>query len=258
MNTNGNGNGHSNGNGHGSSWWSSMFGGGGSRAASDAYLEPYRRIALQLHYNLPRPDNSRSALLVTPKASTLGAHGSTALACCFAEELRRPVLLIDACPRDPAVSRMLNCVENPGFADILADPKLSLDDLVLPTTFENVSFLPAGDYYGSQAAPPRLVNALLKSAERNYDFVLISANSVLNDSISLSLAPHVGCVLLLVVENQTMVEDLDAAQDALSFCNAHNVGMVLTTPINRSRSFYNGNGTAYQEIDDDDLTPRTE
>lgn len=235
-----------NGNGHGINSRKRPFGEGRARQFNQ-YLEPYRRLALQLHYGLPRPDNPRSVLLVTPTASALGAHGSTDLACSMADELRRPILLIDACPRDPEVSRILDCMGSRGFADILSDPGLRPDDFVLPTTHENVSFLPAGAEVAShRPAQPHDMSALLKAAEGRNDFVILSGGSVLNDSLSLALAPYVGCVMLLVIENETKVEDLDAARDALFFCKARQVGLVLTTALRGGADPFvgvaNGNG----------------
>lgn len=218
-----------NGNGFASGWWASLW---GRLRQSDVDLAPYRRLALQLHYALPRPDNPRSVLLVTPTTSGLCAHSSVTLVCCMGEALRRPVLLIDVCPRAPEASRILDCSANRGFADLLSDPKLPLDELALPTTREHVSFLPAGSNVGASApASPEEMSAVLKAAESRYDFVLLSGGSVLSDSMALALAPHAGCVLLLVTENETPVEDLDAAQDSLSFCKARKVGLVLTTPV---------------------------
>lgn len=222
-----------NGDGSNSRWWPSLW---GRWRRPEQDLAPYRRLALQLHYDLPRPDSARSVLLVTPTTSTLCAYGSAALACCLAEELQRPVLLIDASPRQPEVSRILDCTANRGYADFLSDPTLSLDELVLPTNHENVRFLPAGANLGpSQPASPDDIRVLLKAAESRYEFVLLSGGSVLHNSMALALTPCVGCVLLLAIENETMVDDLDAAQDALSFCKARKVGLVLTTPFRGER-----------------------
>lgn len=223
-----------NGNNSTSHWLASLW---GRLRQRDLDLAPYRRLALQLHYTLPRPDNPRSALLVTPTPSGLCAQGSVTLASCLGEQLQRPVLLIDVCPRAPEASRILDCSANRGLADILSNPKLPLDELVLPTTREHVFFLPAGTNVNDCArASPEDMSALLKAAETRYDFVLLSGGSVLNDPMALALAPFVGCVLLLVTENETPVGDLDAAQDALSFCKARKVGLVLTTPIRGSGS----------------------
>lgn len=194
---------------------------------ADKYLAPYRRLALQLHHSLPRPHSPRSVLLVTPTASTLSAYGSATLACCLGQELRRPVLFVDACINKPDVSQLLNCTAERGFAELISNPTLRLEDLVLPSTCENVAFLPAGAAaYPSK--PPDELPAILSRAENQYDFILLAGGSVLGDSMTLALAPYVGCVLLLVIENETMTEALEAAQEVLAFCNPRKIGMVFT------------------------------
>jgi len=221
-------NGNGTGGGSAARWWSSLW---GRPHALDHNLEQYRRIALRLHYGLTRPGVPRSALLASPIVSTLSAQSSAALACCLADELRQPILLIDVSPKDPAASRLLECAARPGFADLLSNPELRLDDMVLPTNRENVSFLSAGSSVALfHTTPPDRLCALLQEVESRYDFVLLSGGAVLNNSVTLALAPHAGCVLLLVIENETLMEDLDAAQDALSFCKARQVGLVLATP----------------------------
>jgi len=224
-------NGNGNGNGSGARWWSSLW---GRHQGPDHNVEQYRRIALRLHYDLTRPGVPRSALLASPVVSTLSADAGAALACCLADELRQPILLVDVSPKDPAASRLLECAARPGFADFLSNPELRLDDMVLPTNRENVSFLSAGSSMAAfHTTPPDRLCSLLAEVESCYDFVLLSGGALLNNSASLALAPHVGCVLLLVVENQTSMEDLDAAQDDLSFCKARQVGLVLTKQVEK-------------------------
>jgi Mrp family chromosome partitioning ATPase len=220
----------SNGNGSHHNWWSFLR--GRPRPAEAADRSPYRRLALQLHFELKGPKARRSVLLVTPVASPLSAQGSMTLAECLAEELRRPVLLIDASPRDRRVSRMLDCAASRGFCDLLSDPAI-LDEVLLPTSCENVYFLPAGTAFNVAEEVPDEFDAILKALESRYEFVLLSGGSVLNDSVALSLAPHVGRVLLLVVDNETMREDMEAANDILLHCKARNVGLVLTSRVRR-------------------------
>jgi Mrp family chromosome partitioning ATPase len=224
-----------NGNGSTAHWWFSLW---GQKRPAEQDLTPYRRLALQLHYDLPRQERSRSVLLVTPGISNLCARGSAALTCCLGEELRRPVLLIDICPAKAEASRILDCAANRGFADCLADPTLPFEELVVPTTRDNVWFLPAGTHQGSTPpAAPEDLSSLVRAAEQRYDFVVLCGGSVLHEAASLALAPYVGCVLLFVIENETLVEDLDAARDALAFCNARKSGLVLTTPL-RSEGWF--------------------
>jgi MinD-like ATPase involved in chromosome partitioning or flagellar assembly len=195
-------------------------------------MAPYRRLAWQLHYDLPRGEDVRSALLVTPSSSTLCARGGVLLSTCLAEQLRRPILLIDVCPGNPETTRIMGCTERHGFTDFLANPSLLLDELVLPTTCENVSFLPSGKAPArSQPVSHEAIDKLMKASQCRFDFVLLTGGAVLSDPLSLALAPGAGSVLLVVIENETRVDDLDAAQNALNHCKARNVGMLLTTPI---------------------------
>jgi tyrosine-protein kinase Etk/Wzc len=219
-------------NGSASRWWP-----GRSRKASQS-LAAYRRLALQLHHDLPREQSTRSVLMTTPTASGLCTRGCAALACCLAEELGRPVLLLDASTREAEVTRMLDCTSHVGFTDLLADGDLALDDLIVPTTERNVSFLPAGTGLGqpAQSAPHDCISDLLERAASRFDFVVLYGGSVLDDATALALAPSVGCVLLMAIEKKTTLEEVEAAESALSAGGARKLGLVLTTPL-RGRSW---------------------
>jgi hypothetical protein len=196
----------------------------------DHDLEPYRRLALQLHYRLT-PPAPRSILLVSPDPSSLSAQGSALLARSAAEALHQRVLLIDASPGAGDVSGLLEGAGRRGFGDLLRDPRLDLDDLVVPTSHQNVLFLPVGEYGAGADALGDNVGGLLAAAQRGNELVVLAGGSVLQSPLPLSLAPHVGCVLLLAVENETRIEDLDAAQQALSLARAREIGLVLTSPF---------------------------
>lgn len=215
-------------NGTTSGWWSKLW---GNRADED--LAAYRRLAVQLHNELTRTDGNRSLLVVTPTRSPVCAQSSSFLAYSAATELRVRVLLVDGCPRNPETSRLLRCDDRPGFANILAGSKTPWEQQVLPTVHENVSFLPAGDYACKSEAPPVGVDAFLDEAQRSYGIVIVAGGSVLEDSAAPLITPHVGCVLLSVIENETLANDLDAAQDTLSHSRARMVGLLVTTPLRR-------------------------
>src|SRR5512144_2297934 len=115
-------------NGTGSRWWRLPW----LRAHDpDEHLAPYRRIAMQLHYELADAATTRSALLLSPTASPLCARGSLVLAGCLADALGRRVLLVDASPRTPEASRLLDSTAARGFMDYLADPGQPLPPLLL-------------------------------------------------------------------------------------------------------------------------------
>jgi len=192
-------------------------------------LAAYRRLAVQLHHGLPRAEQvSRSVLIATPNESRFWAAVCVTLASCMAEELRRPVLLVEADGSDE-VSEMLGSASSPGLADLLTSPARPLRELALQTSQQNVWFLPRGTAEGSffPGSPEDAQDLLVRAAEE-WDFIVIAGGPVLRNAFALAMAPYVGRVLMLVIEGRTPIEDIDAAQNALEQCKAQNVSLVLT------------------------------
>jgi len=228
MSSNGNGNG--NGNGSGRTGWRSLLGGRG-RAHEDA-LAPYRRIALQLNYDLSHAHPLRSALIVTAAGSGACADGIIELSACLANEVNRCVLLVDAAVKDRSLSRNLGCDSYAGLTDFLAEPGgMPLSSLALPTTHANLSFLPSGLKPLPGTAGPDSMKALIEAAEQRYEAVLFAGGSALANPLVMFLAPQAACVLLFAAANKTRKEDFDAEHDVLTYCQARKVGVVLATDL---------------------------
>src|SRR5271154_5309736 len=102
--TNGNGNSPltvngSNGNGGGPfRWLQSLW---SKPRIPERDTTPFSQVALQLHYDLSGPDQRRLVMIAAPSHSELCATSAATLATCLADQLLRPVLLIDVCPRHP-------------------------------------------------------------------------------------------------------------------------------------------------------------
>jgi Mrp family chromosome partitioning ATPase len=202
-------------------------------SASPPDAESYRRLALQLDRRLAAAGR-RSILVVTAEGSTLCAQGTALLARGAADSLRQPVLLVDAFPPDGHADGARTSPAGPGLSDVLAAPGRPLDEVVRPTTRDNLFLLPAGNGRGHPPRNEAALRSLVEDAERRFGLVLFSGGSVLGDVLPQQLAPCVGLVILLAIENETRVEDLDAARDALVLSGARQVGLVLATP-ERSR-----------------------
>jgi Mrp family chromosome partitioning ATPase len=192
--------------------------------------EPWRRLALRLRHELAPTDGPRSLMLVTPGEGEFEARCSLELAESLADELGKPVLLVDAAPRERRLSRMLKCAELRGLTDALVEPGTPLADIVLRTTHSNVAIVPAGiiaDPVGHVANDR--VAALLEAFQRDHEVVLFSGGAVPANGLALALAPIMGRILLLAAENETASGDLDAAQESLRVRNARDIGLVLVT-----------------------------
>jgi Mrp family chromosome partitioning ATPase len=241
-------------NGHGGPLWSRWISSLTKRMRNGTVdLVAYRRLAVQLHYALPRGEASRSVLVITPSNPILAAHASTLLAQSMAAELHKPVLLADVDPREPQVSRIFDATSNAGFTDLMHRAEMCVQPLVLATSAPNLSVLPVGR--GPESAPqprPDQIGPFLEAASQEHDFVVLSGGAVLSNTTALAVAPLAGSVLLLAVENKTRVADLEAAQHALAVCRVSNIGLVLTTevrskPAVRRAAESPGSALAHQE-----------
>lgn len=205
-------------------WWHPV----GGSISIDAGAPPYRRLAIQLQHELTTAQSPRSILLATPNRSALAAHACPCLAYCLAEELGQSVLLVDASGKDRELSRILGCENQQGYFDLLSRPERDPNDWVLPTSHKGVQFLPAGTMpTEAMGRHQQAIPGLLERVLQEHDFVVLSGGSVLHDTAALAATPHVGTVLLMPVENETLVADLDAAQKAVRFCKARHVGVVM-------------------------------
>lgn len=205
-------------------WWAPS----GTAVSAERGAAPYRRLALQLQHELAATQSPRSVLLAAPNRSVLAAHASPSLAFCLAEELGLRVLLIDASGHDRELSRALDCEQQSGWSDLLSQASQDPAPMVLPTSHPAVHFLPAGTVPAAAMGRHQdAIPSLLTRALEGHDFLVLSGGSVLHDTAALAATPHVGTVLLMPVENETLVADLDAAQKALRFCKARHIGVVM-------------------------------
>lgn len=205
-------------------WWNPA----GGALAVESGAAPYRRLALQLQHELTAAQSPRSVLLAAPNRSVQAAHASPCLAYCLAEELGVSVLLVDASGQDRELTRLLGCEQQPGYSDLLSQADQDPTPWLLPTSHKSVRFLPAGTVpTAAMGRHQDAIPVLLAQALRGHDFVVLSGGSVLHDTAALAATPHVGTVLLMPVENETLVADLDAAQKALRFCQARHIGVVM-------------------------------
>ncbi|HVZ19022.1 MAG TPA: hypothetical protein VG897_18035 [Terriglobales bacterium] len=205
-------------------WWQKWT----RQSDQELDLADYKRLAIQLHYGSLRPDGlSRSVLVVTPNDSHLWVKGCVTLASCMAEELAQPVLLVDA-DEQSELRRTLDTPDSAGLANFLSGPGLRLEDMALATSQPNLTFLPQGTAAAPplSASPDRAKDFLLECT-KHWEFVILAGGAVLRNPFALAMSPYVGRVLLLVTENHTPVEDIDAAQTALEQCNARNVSLVF-------------------------------
>ncbi len=197
------------------------------KKANEVEADPFRGIALQLHQDSADGKRPRSVLITTPSRNDMGARASVGIATSLAVGLNRPVLLADVSPGEQSVTELMLSSPRIDFCDLLFDPGLSLDDMLLPTTQQCLTLAPSTKTPSHYPAAANVALVLDKLYSR-FDFVVISGGGMLGESLTRVMAQHAGCVLLVGVENETLTDDFDAAQASLALGHAKRVALLLT------------------------------
>ena len=194
------------------------------------------------------PVRNANRVMVT---SSLPGEGKTFvsvnLAISLAMELDTQVLLVDADASRPAVLERLGLPPSKGLLDLLIDPTLSLDDVVLPTNVERLSVLPAGTSQGhatellASDGMSRLVERLASHDARR--ILVFDTPPLLAASESRVLAAHMGQIVMVIGADDTPQGTVAEALATIENCP------VVFTLLNRvaasDRGHYYGSYGAY-------------
>jgi protein-tyrosine kinase len=170
------------------------------------------------------------------------------LAMSLAMEVDWRVLLIDADVLRPAVFDRLGLPPAKGLLDALADPELPLRELILPTSIDKLSLLPAGTAGGhttellGSAAMARLVEQLATQDERR--ILLFDSPPLLAAPETRVLAGHVGQIVVVVEAQRT---PRNSVVEALATIEACPVVMTLLNKVRgvEGKSYGYGYGYGY-------------
>lgn len=153
------------------------------------------------------------------------------LAMSLAMELDTEVLLVDADASHPALIERLGLAPTKGLLDLLVEPALSPNAVVLKTNVENLSLLPAGtpqahatELLASQDMS-RLVAQLATDDPRR--IVLFDTPPLLVASEARVLAAHMGQVVLVIAADDTPQGTVNDALGTIENCP------VVFTVLNR-------------------------
>ena len=170
--------------------------------------------------------------------TTLNLGGS------IAQNAGESVLIVDVDSKNNSLSDLLGLSDRRGFLDMIADPTLSPDQLIVPSDIPNLSFLALGsrsvvreDGDGSGWEERRLTPPVRRLAERfPQSLILLDAPPCLSTSDPHTLSPVVGQVLVVVEAERTQRSEVEAAIEMVSVCPA--ITMLLNkVRMNSSHTF---------------------
>ena len=188
------------------------------------------------------PVERANLIMVT---SSLPGEGKTFiavnLAISIAMELDKTVLLVDADVSRPSVLQRLGLAPAPGLLDLLTGRAKGMSDVLLSTSIDKLSILPAGAPQGRATellASDSMERLLDELAARYGDRVVVfDAPPLLPSTESRVLATHMGQVVLVVEAGRTAHKSVEQSLATLEACP---VVMPLLNKISRSEvgSYY--------------------
>jgi capsular exopolysaccharide synthesis family protein len=199
--------------------------------------DEYRRILARIIYP---PDDTLEVNSCMITSATRG-DGKTTLSCNLAISLaqaNRRVLLVDVCPRDPAIEKEFGLDPSEGLAEVLFDD-VSYQMLARPTEFEGLMVLGPGratDNLKSKLASREMM-AFLETAEKEFDHVIIDTPPCLLMSDAKLLAPIVDGVIVAVGSGKSSLGMVRRCLSELDQVNANIIGLVLNS-VRHTRGGY--------------------
>jgi exopolysaccharide/PEP-CTERM locus tyrosine autokinase len=185
-------------------------------------------------------------------SSALPGEGKTFtsvnLSLSLAAERDWEVLLVDTDCKNPQLSRLLGVAEEPGLLDLLKDPELKPEDLILGTNIDGLSVLPVGqsDIYSPELIASERMAELCRELARFANgrvITLFDSSPLLMTSESPILSGYVGQVGIVVRANSTPQQAVAQALEKLD--DAPAVGLILNGSDGSEDALAYGNYHAY-------------
>src|SRR5262249_1445987 len=164
--------------------------------------------------------------------STSKGDGKTTTALALAinsAQTGRPVLLIDADMRHPAVHKSLTVDNSRGLSNYLSSDVSALG-VVRTTDVPNLFVIPAGPMPPNPVellSGPKLLSLLGQLGDR-FGQIIVDAPPVLGLADSIVLGDQVGAVLFVVASGSTRKAHARAALKRLRQANVHPLGSIMT------------------------------
>jgi len=200
--------------------------------------EQYRTLRTNL---LGRSSDERFCHVIT---SPQPGEGKTLtclnLALVLAERTDYHTIVVDCNLHDSTTAELLTARAHPGLADVLQEVA-SLADVIQPTAYPNVSFIPAGGANGVHAGEllgRSKLKEIAHELRRQYDYILFDTPPINTTSDAAVVGRAVGEALLVVRMNKTHRDAVDRAIRLLRAANVKTVGMVLTHHRQRIPDFF--------------------
>ncbi len=165
-------------------------------------------------------------------AATVTVETALMLATALTDELGCTVLLIDEGLNEGGLAERLGLGQLTGWRDLLVHPDRAAVHAVVHCGHPGLALLPAGAAPVEKRPPASAarIGAMLDELRGSFDYILLVQGPVTADSRHLVPATLAELVLLLVEENETRFEVLDACRRAFGDHGIDDVRLLISAP----------------------------
>jgi len=167
----------------------------------------------------------------------------------IAQNAGESVLLVDVDPKIRPMTDQLGLSDAQGFMDLMAEPALNPDDLIVHTELPNLAILPLGSRVNRRGEAPKddspaavhpIAPTIRRLSQRfPKSLILLDAPPCLSTSDPHTLAPLVSQVVMVVEAERTQRNEVEAALELVRVCP------MVTMLLNKVRMTTNHTFGAY-------------
>jgi protein-tyrosine kinase len=147
---------------------------------------------------------------------------SANLAMSIAMERDSTVLLVEADPTRPSLTRLFDIPAGPGLLDLLVDPRLSVEDILVKTSVGRFSFIPAGkrQEHATELLASEAMEKLIEHLASRYPdrVVIFDSPPLLAAPEARVLARYMGQIVLVVEAEKTTHSTVQQALASIESC----------------------------------------
>ncbi len=214
--------------------------------------EEFRVVQRQVLRNSASPEiveqgNANLILLTSARPGEGKSFVALNLAASIARQQDHDVLLVDVDYKQDSICTALGLAEARGLLDLVTDPALDPDQVIIKTGLKNLSILPIGQHgeRSPELFASRQATRLIQSLGRRYAdrLVILDAPPCLATSEPGVLASIVGQVVLVVEAEKTQREEVEAAMDLIHACPT--ITLLLNKTLTSSRYAFGTYSSSY-------------
>lgn len=193
-----------------------------------AATEQYKLLRTNLTFTLPE-DQKCSIIGVTSSMRGEGKSTTAVNLSYVLAESGKKVLLIDADLRIPSIAKKMRIDNSLGLSEMLRDGETNQMSLLKSQQYSNWYILPSG------ALPPnpsellgsRRMESVLKTLSESFDYIIVDLPPVNLVSDALAISKYITGMLVVIREDYTEKQELDACFRQLKLSNVNILGCVM-------------------------------